>query len=72
MYVPNMPGLTGFDSRPEWYVSTRSVGCWLLNPNGRQIYLATTIMLSLPKRSTVVYRLYSATRLVERDIAQKP
>ena len=58
----NTLGLTGFDSRLEWYVSTRSVGWWLLNPNGHQIYLATTTMLSLPKRSTVVYWLNSVTR----------
>lgn len=27
----NDMGLTGFDSRMRWYVSTRSVGGWLLN-----------------------------------------
>ena len=29
-------GLTGFDSGLEWYVSMRSVVCWLPNPNGQK------------------------------------
>ena len=29
-------GLTGFDSGLEWYVSTRSVVCWLLNLSGHK------------------------------------
>ena len=28
--------LTGFDSGLEWYVSMRSVVCWLPNPNGHK------------------------------------
>ena len=31
--VENILGLTGFDSRMRWYVSTRSVGSLLLNPS---------------------------------------
>lgn len=30
-------GLTGFDSGLEWYVSTRSLVCWLLNLSGQKI-----------------------------------
>ena len=30
-------GLTGFDSGLDWYVSTRSVGCLLLNISGQKI-----------------------------------
>ena len=31
-----IPGLTGFDSGLEWYVSTRSVVCLLLNLSGHK------------------------------------
>jgi len=36
-YVRNILGLTGFDSRPRWYVSMRSDGCGLHNHVGRTI-----------------------------------
>ena len=35
MHVGNS-GLTGFDSGLEWYVSTRSVVCLLLNLSGHK------------------------------------
>lgn len=62
MYHAYNLGLTGFDSGLEWYVSTRSVGCLLLNISGQEIYLAKTSTLSLPNRSIVDYRLYPTTR----------
>ncbi len=34
--VNSNKGLTGFDSGLEWYVSMRSVVCWLPNPNGHK------------------------------------
>lgn len=32
----NTMGLTGFDSGMKWYVSTRSIVCWLLNLSKQQ------------------------------------
>ena len=54
-----IPGLTGFDSGLEWYVSTRSVVCLLLNLSGHKFIWRT---LSLPDRSIVDYRLNPVTR----------
>ena len=54
-------GLTGFDSKPRWYVSMRSDGCGLHNHVGQK-KLAKQSTLSLPNRSIVDYWLYRLTR----------